>query len=70
MPVIERNQRNLDYIRGHYGVPATIGGRVLFEGRSGSIVGTSDHYLLIKLDDEKIPDVFHATWHMEYVDAR
>lgn len=60
---------SLEYIRDHYRVPAAIGGRVLFEDRPGTISGTTGHYLRIKLDDEPAVQTFHATWHLEYLDA-
>jgi hypothetical protein len=65
MPVANRN---LDYISRHYGVPAEIGGRVEFERQPGTIVGTTGHYLRIKLDREPHPLTFHPTWHLRYVD--
>jgi hypothetical protein len=56
----------LAYIRGHYGVPATIGARFKYEGRPGTVVGNSDHYVRGKLDDEPEAWIFHPTWHMDW----
>lgn len=59
----------LEYICRHYSVPAAENGRVLFEGKPGTIVGTTGHYLRVQIDGENHADTYHPTWHMEYVDA-
>ena len=61
------------YICGHYGVPARLGGRVRYTGDpdhpEGTIVGTTAHYLRIRLDGEKEPCTFHPTWALTYLDG-
>lgn len=54
------------YIRGYYQVPAEINRPVVFDGKPGRIVGTSDAHLMIRLDGETEPIPVHPTWHMEY----
>lgn len=56
----------LAYIRGYYGVPATVGARVLFDGKPAVITGTTDAYLLIRIDGQSNSVPVHPTWHMEY----
>lgn len=59
----------LDYICGHYRVPAKPDGRVIADGQPGRIVGTTGHYLRVLLDAESTITTWHPTWHMEYLDA-
>lgn len=56
-----------DYIRRHYKVPAKKGGRVLFQGRPGVIVGSYQCYIKVRLDGERRAGVYHPTWEMVYV---
>jgi hypothetical protein len=58
-----------DYVREYYKVPAKRGGRVLYEGRPGTIVGFSRQYLRIRLDGETRIGSYHPTWHIDYVQA-
>ena len=58
------------YVRDRYGVPATRGGRVQFQGRAGRITGFSGGYVLVRLDGEPKkggPLRCHPTWKMEYL---
>jgi hypothetical protein len=60
------------YIYEYYGVPAKVGGRVLHthNGRQGTIKGARGQYLLIQLDGDDSPGVYHPTWEMEYLDSK
>ena len=64
----------LQYIRDYYRVPAAIGGRVKYTGgkgtRYGTITGVRNHYLLVRLDGNTYPHVFHPTWELHYLPAR
>lgn len=63
---------SMDYIRKTYGVPAKRGGTVrytppLHDPRKGTIVGSRDAYLRVRLDGEKRTVFLHPTWCVEYV---
>lgn len=62
---------SMDYIRDTYRVPAQVGGRVLYTGdeppRHGTITGTRNQYLAIRLDGEKAPRSYHPTWELTYL---
>jgi len=61
----------ISYIRAHYHVPATRGGRVRYEGRLGTITGTTAGKLIVRPDVRRYHtyrDICHPTWHMEYLD--
>lgn len=61
---------SLDYIKQHYGVPADLGRKVVFQGRTGVIVGYHGACLKVNFDDEK-PNKYaklHPNWHIEYGD--
>jgi len=55
----------MDYIRRTYGVPAKVGGKVMFEGRPGVIVGSHGPYLKIRIDGHVRN--YHPTWHLVYL---
>ncbi len=57
---------SLDYIRNHYDVPAREGVRVVADGRPGTIAGADGPRLLIAIDGEPEPSVWHPTWRIEY----
>ena len=57
----------MDYIRNYYKVPAKKGGRVLYEGKPGTIVGARNAYLLIRLDGEKEAGSYHPTYNITYL---
>ena len=67
---------SLEYIKGHYGVPAEVGRRVEYAGDktgkplTGVIVGARGQYLSIHLDGEDKPHhaPFHPTWEIKYLD--
>lgn len=59
---------SLEYIRNYYGVPAKKGGRVNAYGKLGTITGTSNAHLLIKLDGEKHSNPYHPTDGIEYLE--
>jgi hypothetical protein len=57
-----------------YGVPAKRGGRVRYSGpfgdtREGTITGSTSTqmYLRIRLDGERLSLPFHPTWGLEYL---
>lgn len=71
---MQENRDNLARIRQHYGVPASIGGRVRFRGnlatQEGTIQGVSagGDYLDVLLDGQKQTRPFHPTWKLQYLD--
>ncbi|MFI6142430.1 hypothetical protein ACIBCC_30090 [Streptomyces griseus] len=68
----QRQAADLDYIRRYYaleqrhGIRVAIGGRVRSDGREGTIVDTSGHYLMVQFDGDERPARRHATSNMEY----
>ena len=66
---------SIEQIRQSRGVPAKVGGRVIYTGgasgerREGKIVGTYQGYLRIRLDGDKHPGNYHPTWKLEYLDS-
>ncbi|ATE84623.1 hypothetical protein phi2LM21_p06 [Sinorhizobium phage phi2LM21] len=63
---------SLSYIRAYYRVPAKRGGRVEYTGdprinQQGKITGARGARLLIRLDGETRPSVFHPTWEIRYL---
>lgn len=55
-----------DWIRSRYGVPARLGVKVVFDGRSGVIVALYGGSVHVRLDGgETVP--VHPMWRMEYV---
>lgn len=58
----------LSYVRTMYGVPATLNGRVFYNGHAGTIIGVEGHYLRVALDEgEREPILIHPTWKVTYV---
>lgn len=62
------------YVRGYYGVPAFIGGRIAFlwpgpQARKGKITGFDGRQLIVKFDDEAKSSRtrLHPTWKVEYL---
>jgi hypothetical protein len=63
---------SMAYIRRYYDGPAKRGGRVEYTDgppRLGTITGSRDARLLIRLDTEKRSYPFHPTWELRYLDA-
>ncbi|MCR3719154.1 MULTISPECIES: hypothetical protein [Prauserella salsuginis group] len=59
---------SIDYIRRHYDVPAKRGGRIRdYQGRTGTITGTADANLTVRLDGDHHPSRYHPTWQIEYL---
>lgn len=57
-----------EYVREHYGVPATIGRRVVINGQPGIIAADRGHYIGVNFDADK-PGVIsnaHPTWEVHY----
>lgn len=55
------------YIRLYYQVPAYRRGRVIFDGKPGTIVGFRNAALRVRLDsDPKHIITCHPTWRVEY----
>lgn len=54
-------------------ISAKIRGRVRYTGgktpRLGTIVGTHNGYLRIRLDGDKQPGSYHPTWKLEFLEA-
>ena len=62
---------SIQYIRDYYNVPAKVGGRVkiTYKGEHfGTITGTHDAHLMIRLDGEKHSNPYHPTWEIEYLE--
>lgn len=62
---------SLDYIRGHYGVPARRHGRIRFNWdgqRDATILGAKGQYLSVRFDDGTT-GILHPTWNVEYLPA-
>ncbi len=51
----------LEYIRDYYGVPATKGKIVSYEGKLGVITGASGPHVKMKLEGEKKAQIYHPT---------
>lgn len=64
---------SLEYIQTYYGVPARIGGKVEYTGdgssQRGTITGTQNAHLMIRLDGRHDASPFHPTWELRYLDA-
>jgi ribosomal protein L21E len=58
---------SLEYIRKYFGVPAKMGTRVKYEGKTGRITGATGEYIKIKMDGEKKSYCYHASWKIEYM---
>lgn len=63
---------SFDYINNTYGVSARRGGRIEYappdnEPRRGTITGTTNAYLLVRLDGEKRSLKLHPTWCVKYL---
>jgi hypothetical protein len=61
---------SMDYIRKYYGVPAKRGGRIKFGNDPGTIVGSVDCHLRVRLDGAKRTIRIHAVWAVEYLDPK
>lgn len=58
----------LKYIRDTYGVPATRGARVRYQGRFvGVITSASGPHIKIRRDGDKHSLPYHPTWKIEYL---
>lgn len=57
----------MEYIRKTYKVPAKRGGRIVFNGLPGRIVGHRSSHLRVRIDGSKRPITVHPTWEMEYL---
>lgn len=57
---------SMKWIRDHYKVPAKRGMKVIAQGQRGTIVGSKNEYLRIRIEGEKNILSFHPTWEMEY----
>lgn len=66
LPAPSGNTAGLAYISQHYGVPAFVGARFKYEGRPGTVIGSSGPHVFGRLDDEKRAASFHPTWHMDW----
>jgi hypothetical protein len=62
---------SMQYIRKHYGVPAKRGGRIVFNYKGipvfGTITGSVNASLRIKLDGDKRSGIYHPTWELKYL---
>lgn len=59
----------MNYIQRTYGVPARLGGRVIVDGRPGTIVGMRGPRIMVRFDGEDRPRLYHPTWRVEYMEA-
>lgn len=62
---------SLEAIRRRYGVPATRGRRVKFEGRVAIITSAEGYYLRMKFlgADKTHGAPFHPLWHIDWMDG-
>jgi hypothetical protein len=60
---------SMQYIRDYYRVPAKRGARLAFQGRPGTIVGSSHQYLRVRLDGDTSTVLLHPTWEVEYAEG-
>ena len=60
---------SIEYIRRADGVPAKVGGRVEYRGRPGTITGSDNGYLRIKLDGESRSKNYHPEYETKYTRA-
>lgn len=56
------------WIRDRYGVPALVGGKVVFDGKPGVIVSLHGGSIHVRLDVTKQVVPVHPMWRMEYLD--
>jgi hypothetical protein len=66
MPTAVTVRTDLAAIAVNYQVPAYLGAPVMFEGRPGKVVGADQGWLIVKLDGERDPDLYHPRWHMQW----
>lgn len=59
----------MENIRLVYGVPAKRGGRVRYCDALGTITGSRNGRLLIRLDGDKNSRSFHPKWNIEFIVA-
>ncbi len=59
---------NCEYVQEYYGVPACIGRRIIFKGRSGIIAEDRGHYIGVNFDTDKPGIIFniHPTDNVVY----
>ena len=62
---------SLDYIRNHYGVPASLGAAIVYygdssEGKEGVIVGSDGARILALLRGRDSTSILHPTWKVNY----
>ena len=61
----------MQYIRDAYKVPARRGARVEFNGHAypkvGTITGSMDARICVRMDGEKHTGIYHPTWRMRYL---
>lgn len=65
---------SLQYIRDTYGVPAQRGARVEYTGNGstiqGTITGSRNAHILVRLDGDRRAVPFHPTWKIRYLGDR
>lgn len=65
-------QDDTKYIAYYYGVPAKVGGRIRYTGNPGgdpvfgTITGTEQARLLVRLDGHNTSVPLHPTWKIQY----
>lgn len=55
-----------EWVRSHYGVPAHLGGRVVFDGQPGTIVSLHGGNVHVRLDATGKVVPVHPVWRMAY----
>jgi hypothetical protein len=55
------------YIQDYYQVPAKLDGRVIADGKPGTIKGAQDQYLMLLIDGDTKPSKWHPTWRIIYL---
>ena len=60
---------SFEYVKDYYGVPASLGRRVIVNGRPGIIAADRGHYIGVNFDSDKPGDISncHPTWRVEYL---
>lgn len=58
---------SLKYIKDYYDVPADRGSKVEYNGKVGTIIGSSGPHLKVRFQDEKHCLILHPTWKVQYL---
>lgn len=59
---------SLPWVRQQYGVPATRGGIIRFDGQPGRILSAT-HHLHVRMTDDGSRAILHPTWRVKYLEC-